>query len=84
MLTLGKTFSPALYAFRVSSFSCSVLDLPGFAWRYNSSRVVTFAFGLASRTDARHEGHVKGLSVLLDAWEACHENHSFKHEPQKV
>ncbi len=54
----GITFSPGVYFCRSSCLSCSVLPLPGLAWRYMSSRVVTVAFGLVSRTEARHDGQV--------------------------
>jgi hypothetical protein len=51
-----------------------------------SSNVVTVAFGRVPRTWARHDGQVYGLVVRRDwaAEVACHENHSFKQEPQKV
>lgn len=49
-----------------------------------SSSVVTVAFGLVSRTEARHDGHVYGFGFEAEAWDACHENHSFRHDPQKV
>jgi hypothetical protein len=51
-----------------------------------SSNVVTVAFGRVPRTSARHEGHVYGfvLRRACTAAVACHENHSFKQEPQKV
>lgn len=49
-----------------------------------SSNVVTVALGLVSRTEARHDGHVYGFGFEAETWDACHENHSFKHDPQKV
>ena len=51
-----------------------------------SSSVVTVAFGRVPRTSARHDGQVYGLVVRREraAEVACHENHSFKQDPQKV
>ena len=48
--------------------------------------MVTVAFGRVPRTSARHDGQVYGLVVRRDraAEVACHENHSFKQDPQKV
>lgn len=51
-----------------------------------SRSVVTVALGRVPRTSARHDGQVYGC-VVRRAWTAevaCHENHSFKQEPQKV
>lgn len=42
------------------------------------------AFGLVSRTEARHDGQVNGLGFEVEAWETCHENHSLRQDPQKV
>jgi len=44
------------------------------------------AFGRVPRTSARHDGHVYGFVVRREraAEVACHENHSFRQEPQKV
>lgn len=51
-----------------------------------SNKVVTVAFGLVPRTSARHDGQVYGCVTRRDceAEVACHENHSFRQEPQKV
>lgn len=48
--------------------------------------MVTVAFGRVPRTSARHDGQVYGLVVRREraAEVACHENHSFKQDPQKV
>jgi hypothetical protein len=81
---LGITFSPGVYFFLVSFFSCSVRALLGFACRYISSNVVTVAFGLVSLTEARHDGQVNGFGFEGVACEACHENHSLRQDPQKV
>ena len=61
--TCGTTSSPGLYLRSMSFFSCADLPFPGFACEYMSSKVVTVAFGLVSRTEARHDGHVSGFSV---------------------
>lgn len=44
------------------------------------------AFGRVPRTSARHDGQVYGFVVRREraAEVACHENHSFKQDPQKV
>lgn len=83
-LILGMTCSPTLYRFLSSSISSMVLPLLGLAWRNMSNKVVTLASGLVSRTVARHDGQVKGCGFKVSAWEATEENHSFRHEPQKV
>lgn len=49
-----------------------------------SSKVVTVAFGLVSRTEARHDGQVYGFDWDEDGREACDVNHSLRQEPQKV
>jgi hypothetical protein len=55
-----------------------------------SSKVVTVALCFVSRTGVRHDGHVYGVELegaelgLLREAVSCHENHSFKQEPQKV
>jgi hypothetical protein len=79
-----------VYFFFKSSFSSVVLPLSGLAARNISSKVVTVALCFVSRTGARHDGHVYGVELagtelgLLREADSCHENHSFKHEPQKV
>lgn len=90
MRTFGRTLSPGLYFWRISSFSFSGFALSGFAVRYMSSKVLTVALWRVSRTDARQDGQVNlfeaGAGGLGDvsATVCCHPNQSFRHEPQKV
>lgn len=55
-----------------------------------SSSEATVELCLVSRTDARHDGHVKmgasgaGGSGAFLAASACQSNHSFRQAPQKV
>lgn len=51
---------------------------------YISRRVVTVALGRVSRIVARHEGHVRGFGLLLEALVAWKANHSLRHDPQNV
>lgn len=83
-LLAGKTEPPGLYFFAISSFSSSDFCLLGFAWRNISRRVVTVAFGLVSRTVARHDGQVNRGDLLDLGCETCQENHSCRQDPQKV
>src|SRR5215471_13247636 len=77
----GNTVSPGLYFFPMSSFSFAVFVFPGFACKNISSRVLTVALCLASRTDPRHDGHVNcGDLPELGGFEACHENHSLRQD----
>lgn len=80
-------FSPGLYCSLSAAFSESLRSLPGSSFNNISSSVVTVAFGLVSRTHARHDGQVYGLDFGCEeerAAFACKPNHSFKQEPQKV
>lgn len=80
-----STGSPGLYFFAISRLSCSDLACSGFAFSTISSNVVTVAFGLVARTAARHDGQVnRGAELDVRGRTACHENHSFRQEPQKV
>ena len=81
----GNTESPGLYRWAISSFSAGDRALSGCASRTISSSVVTVAFGRVPRTSARHDGQVNRGEVPEDRCrDPCAENHSFKHNPQKV
>lgn len=81
----NNTFSSGRYFFPMSSFSSCGRAFSGLDCRNRSSSVFTLASRLVSRTDDRHEGQVKGGRLRASgALEVCHENHSFRQEPQNV
>lgn len=78
----GMTTSPYLNFSLSAFFSSSLFPLCGCACINMSKSVVTVAFGLVDRTEARHDGQVYGWRELaVEAWKA---NHSFRQAPQKV
>lgn len=89
-LSSGTTLSPGLYFASISSFSLCGFIFSGCAASIISKSDTTVELCLVSRTEARHDGHVKmgasgaGGSGAFFAAVACQSNHSFRQAPQKV
>lgn len=86
----GRTLSPGLYLASISACSACGFAFSGCATSTMSNSEATVELCLVSRTEARHDGHVKteepgtGGSGALVAAFACQSNHSFRQAPQKV